>query len=105
MAYTKFDFTTKKAVRDALARRKKWEEAMQEATGPLGIVSPLTIGAVMIHKDFPNGEPIAIEVYQPGPFGPKVSDGRVALEGPHFPKPHRWYGEGMVKDGILQSIK
>jgi hypothetical protein len=45
-----------------------------------------------------------VEVYQPGPFGPDVRDGRVALEGPHYPE-HRWYGEGVVAAGRLVSIK
>lgn len=46
-----------------------------------------------------NGE--RIEVFQPGPFGPAVPDGRVYLEGPHYPAPHSWYAQGTVKDGIL----
>lgn len=46
-----------------------------------------------------------IRVFQPGPFGPDVSDGVVYLEGPHYPEPHRWYGQGEVKDGVLLSIK
>jgi hypothetical protein len=69
MAYTDFDYRSKKAVKDALA-------AGEEVT-----------------------------VYQPGPFGPDVRDGNVALEGPHYPKPHSWYGTGVVKDGVLISIK
>jgi hypothetical protein len=42
-----------------------------------------------------------VDVYQPGPFGPNVADGSVALEGPHYPKPHRWYASAMVKDGVV----
>jgi hypothetical protein len=42
-----------------------------------------------------------VEVYQPGPFGPDVKDGSVALEGPHFPEPHRWYASCQVKDGAI----
>lgn len=49
------------------------------------------------------GKPV--RVFQPGPFGPGVSDGDCSLEGPHFPEPHRWYGSGEVKDGMLLSIK
>jgi hypothetical protein len=48
---------------------------------------------------------VEVLVYQPGPFGPDVRDGSVALEGPHYPKPHSWYGSGVVKDGVLISIK
>ena len=42
-----------------------------------------------------------VAVYQPGPFGPKVPDGRAYLEGPHYPQPHRWYAAVDVKDGKI----
>ncbi len=42
-----------------------------------------------------------VPVFQPGPFGPIVKDGHVALEGPHFPKPHVWYAEVEVRNGVI----
>lgn len=48
------------------------------------------------------GEPI--EVYQPG-LGTVPENGTIALEGPHYPEPHKWYGSGTMKDGRLVSIK
>jgi len=42
-----------------------------------------------------------IEVFQPGPFGPNVTDGLTVVEGPHHPKPHRWYASVIVKDGVI----
>jgi len=47
-----------------------------------------------------------IEVYQPNNvFNVEVpSNGTVYLEGPHYPQPHRWYGEGTIKDGYLVKI-
>lgn len=45
-----------------------------------------------------------IEVYQPGPFGPKVPDGAAYLEGPHYPKPHRWYCKVMVEGGVVTKV-
>lgn len=46
-----------------------------------------------------------IRVYQPGPFGGnEPSNGTVALEGPHYPEPHRWYGSGTLKNGVLVKI-
>lgn len=47
----------------------------------------------------------AVEVYQPGPFGPAVRDGKVALEGPHYPEPHRWYAEAVIKNSLVISVK
>jgi len=51
-----------------------------------------------------NGD--SIEVFQPGPFGPSVNaNGTVYLEGPHYPKPHKWYAVGTMQDGKLIKIK
>jgi hypothetical protein len=45
-----------------------------------------------------------IRIYSPGPFGCN-QNGVEYIEGPHYPKPHRWYAQVIVKDGIVQSIK
>lgn len=46
----------------------------------------------------------SIEVYQPG-LGTVPTNGTIALEGPHYPKPHTWYASGTMKDGKLIKIK
>ena len=65
-------------------------------------------------KDFPSKKAIkealvrgeVVTCYQPG-LGPCLSNwtGSVTIEGPHFPKPHRFYATGMMKNGQLVSIK
>ena len=30
--------------------------------------------------------------------------GKVYLEGPHYPEPHRWYAQGEMVDGILVKV-
>lgn len=51
-----------------------------------------------------NGE--IIQVYQPGPFGSGIiKEGKVTLEGPHYPEMHTWYGVGEVRDYRLVNIK
>jgi len=51
-----------------------------------------------------NGE--RITVFQPGPFGGDTpTNGRVTLEGPHYPEPHRWYAEATLADGVVVSVK
>jgi hypothetical protein len=45
----------------------------------------------------------AVPVYQPGPF-PGKRDGRVTVEGPHFPKPHRWYATVDIVDGVIVKV-
>jgi hypothetical protein len=45
-----------------------------------------------------------VDVFQPG-MGTVPENGRVSLEGPHYPKPHTWYATGTMKDGKLVSVK
>lgn len=47
-----------------------------------------------------------VTVYQPGPFGGNVpQNGTVCLEGPHFPEPHKWYGQAVLENGIVVKVK
>lgn len=65
------------------------------------------------HTNFPSKKALkaAVEAgqrvtyYQPGPFGgnePKT--GWVFLEGPHYPKPHRWYTDAYAEDGRIVKV-
>lgn len=47
---------------------------------------------------------ITIRVFAPG-LGTVPINGRVSLEGPHYPKPHTWYAEGTMQDGKLVKVK
>lgn len=72
--YTDVNFTTKKALKDAVAAGKQ------------------------------------IHVYQPNDMfgaGDKVQMGehRVTLEGPHYPQPHRWYAQAVVRDGVIVKVQ
>lgn len=49
-----------------------------------------------------NGE--MVSAFQPGPFGPDVSDGDHSVEGPHYPEPHRWYARVRIKNGMVVKI-
>ena len=47
---------------------------------------------------------VGIRVFQPG-LGSTPIDGVVYLEGPHYPEPHRWYARGVMRGGVLVSVK
>lgn len=32
-----------------------------------------------------------LRVYEPAPCGPDITDGHLTIEGPHYPRSHRWY--------------
>jgi hypothetical protein len=46
-----------------------------------------------------------VTIFSPGPFPVDCSTGRHAVEGPHYPKPHRWYATVVVKDSVVVSVK
>lgn len=43
----------------------------------------------------------SVRVYQPGGMFPGKTDGPIALEGPHYPKPHSWYAEAKIQNSII----
>lgn len=48
-----------------------------------------------------------VTVYQPnsditGFASP--TNGRISLEGPHYPEPHRWYATAVLVDGIIVTV-
>ena len=48
----------------------------------------------------------AVRIYQPGPFGGnEPKNGTVALEGPHYPQPHRWYATVTLENGLVIKVK
>ena len=45
-----------------------------------------------------------IHVFQPGGLFPGKKDGRVCIEGPHYPKPHSFYLDVEIKDSKIIKI-
>lgn len=90
MAYTVTNFKTKKQLKEAVAFYKMSEE--KKAREP--------------NSGYNDPQIKPVRCYQPG-LGPDLSNftGTVCLEGPHYPKPHRWYAEAELKDGIVVKVK
>jgi len=47
---------------------------------------------------------VKVDTFQPGGMFPAQRDGRITLEGPHYPAPHTWYASATVKDGIVVKV-
>lgn len=48
----------------------------------------------------------SITAWENTPWGQKpVTDGTCTFEGPHYPEPHRFYGQAQVKDGIVVKVR
>lgn len=45
------------------------------------------------------------DTYNPSGMFETRQNGSDVIEGPHYPKPHRWYASVTVKDGIVVSAK
>ena len=43
--------------------------------------------------------------YNPSGMFPTPQNGTDVIEGPHYPKPHRWYASVTVQDGIVIKAK
>jgi hypothetical protein len=43
--------------------------------------------------------------YNPSGMFPVLRDGRVSVEGPHYPKPHTWYADCDVEDGVIVKVR
>jgi hypothetical protein len=58
-------------------------------------------------KDFVAAVKAGVKHYTYNPSGmfPVTANGSDVVEGPHYPKPHRWYSAVVVKDGVVVSAK
>lgn len=43
--------------------------------------------------------------YNPSGAFPTKTDGTEFIEGPHFPKPHKWYAQALVRGGVVVKVK
>lgn len=44
------------------------------------------------------------ETYNPSGVFNAPQNGRDVIEGPHYPKPHRWYAAVVVENGIVIKV-
>lgn len=46
-----------------------------------------------------------VRAYQTGPFGEEdIADGAYSAEGPHYPRPHKWYARVKVEGGEVVKV-
>lgn len=69
-------------------------------------ISPNLSSKAAIKRAIKAGD--TLTVFQPNRMAfhpPTPTNGTVTVEGPHYPKPHRWYGQATLKDGKVVAIK
>ena len=45
-----------------------------------------------------------VTAFQPGGIFPSQTDGTAVIEGPHYPQPHRFYAQVLLKDGVIVKV-
>ncbi len=99
MAYTVYNFKAKKQLKEAF---KEWKdnqaayEHLPDEHRASAVQNNFVAAPLLLQR--------RLKVYQPGPFGPDVKDGRTAIEGPHFPQMHTWYADVEVRAGHIVKI-
>ena len=54
-----------------------------------------------------NGDQLTVFQPNAGLFGASAEppkNGRVTLEGPHYPEPHKWYAQADLVDGVIVKV-
>ncbi len=46
-----------------------------------------------------------IRVYNPSGMFPTKDNGIEYLEGPHYPKPHTWYAQATMENGLVVKVR
>ena len=82
MAYTYRNFKTKKELKEAVAEYHAKDAEQKDSRY------------------------LAVKCYQPG-LGVPLDNytGTITLEGPHYPKPHTWYAEAELVNGVVVKVK
>lgn len=91
MSYTAFNYPTKAALKadvKRLAVLDELEAQAPESAERRALVRRLTLKSTSIVGD-----------------EPRVGPGRVVIEGPQYPQPHRWYAQCNTADGVVISAK
>lgn len=45
-----------------------------------------------------------VTVFAPG-LGSPPTNGKCSLEGPHYPRPHTWYAEATIVEGLVVKVQ
>ena len=43
--------------------------------------------------------------YNPSGMFPEKQDGKIVVEGSHYPKPHRWYADCDIVGGVVTKVR
>ena len=100
MSYVNPDYKSKKVFKAAVARQNEYLKLKADTLRD----GPLSIAAVNLGLLFPR-EPAIHHTYNPSGMFDSPKNGSDVVEGPHYPKPHRWCAAVTVENGIVVNVK
>jgi hypothetical protein len=68
----------------------------------MAYISPNLKNKAAIKRALAAGD--TITVVSNSPMETIPTDGRVTIEGPHYPAPHTWWGAAILKDGKVVKV-
>lgn len=86
--YTDINFKSKKALKEAVAKRVAYLEAQKKGDNSVPAARAITVYQ-------PNGDLTGTTV---------PTNGRVTIEGPHYPEPHRFYAVAILENGEVKKV-
>lgn len=96
--YTSFDYPTKKALKADVDDRNNLCDYKASC---LGNAAPAPeMWTEELQKKL-NRLSNRLQAYQPGGMFPGTTNGKDVIEGPHYPKPHKWYASVVLADSIV----
>jgi hypothetical protein len=93
--YTVENFASKAALKRAVAAGKQVQTFQGEF--PPGPARPARPG-MAAYRDWLEARKKALAAIA---LATPATDGKISLEGPHFPALHRWYASAQVTDGVI----
>ena len=100
--YATKNYQTKKELKQAVQMWNELKELGELAFRQKYGMMPSMIGAMRGLR-----LPQPVTYFQPNDMGftPKIMTGKVLLEGPHYPKPHKWYAECIADNGFIVKVR
>lgn len=102
MSYVDPDFKSKKDLKGAVIRARALQHATADLTEDISEQRDLIIA---IRSVLRKGGPVGpFATYNPSGMFPVRENGQDTIEGPHYPKPHRWYARVQVEHGVIVKV-
>ena len=101
MSYVDPDFKSKRDLKGAVIRSRAYGHLVDASDTSPDSVDTLRDVRLLLRRAGPIGP---FETYNPSGMFPVPANGQDTIEGPHYPKPHKWYARVQVAHGYIVKV-